>query len=144
MNDILTIAKEELIDILTKSGHYHEDGIKIVLDRGSLADVLKGIMCDVDSLEQGKEYYKSEVRCLRCERKEMEECIDMLESKVEAAPVRHGRWLLLPNRTAPSKLFRCSECGNVTEHKYFSRNGYYYFCKDCGAKMDKTDGGEEK
>ena len=63
---------------------------------------------------------------------------------IEAEPVRHGRWLLLPNRTAPSKLFRCSECGGGTEHKYFSRNGYYPFCKDCGAKMDKTDGGEEK
>ena len=61
---------------------------------------------------------------------------------IEAAPVRHGRWLLLPNRTAPSKLFRCSECGNVTEHKYFSRNGYYYFCKDCGAIMDGKE--EEK
>jgi hypothetical protein len=62
---------------------------------------------------------------------------------VEVAPVRHGRWVLLPNRTAPSKLFKCSECGNVTEHEYFSRNGYYPFCKDCGAKMDGTDGGEE-
>ena len=58
---------------------------------------------------------------------------------IDAEPVRHGRWVLLPNRTAPSKLFRCSECGNVTEHKQFSRNGYYSFCKDCGAKMD---GGE--
>lgn len=55
---------------------------------------------------------------------------------VEVEPVRHGRWMLLPNRTAPSKLFRCSECGNVTEHKHFSQNGYYPFCKDCGAKMD--------
>lgn len=56
---------------------------------------------------------------------------------IEAEPVKHGRWMLLPNRTAPSKLFRCSECGNVTEHEYFSRNGYYPFCKDCGARMDE-------
>ena len=55
---------------------------------------------------------------------------------IEAEPVRHGRWILLPNRTAPSKLFRCSECENVTEHKHFSRNGYYSYCKDCGARMD--------
>lgn len=83
MNDILTITKEELIDILTKSGHYHEAGIKIALDRGSLAGVLKAIMCDVDSLERGKDYYKGEVRCLRSEREEMERYIEMLESKKE-------------------------------------------------------------
>lgn len=81
MNDILTITKEELIDILTKSGRYHEDGIKIVLDRESLAGVLKGVMCDVDSLEHGKDYYKEEVRCLRSEREEMEKYIEKLESE---------------------------------------------------------------
>lgn len=53
--------------------------------------------------------------------------------------VRHGRWLLLPNRTAPSKIFQCSECGNVTVHEHFSQNGYYAYCKDCGAKMDGGD-----
>lgn len=91
MNDILTITKEELIDILTKSGHYHENGIKIVLDRESLAGVLRGIMCDVDSLERGKSYYKEEVRCLRSERKEMEEYIEMLESE----KVRNDRGVAL-------------------------------------------------
>lgn len=83
MNDILTITKEELIDILTKSGRYHGVGITITLDRGSLADVLRAIMCDVDSLERGKNYYKEEVRCLRSEREEMEKYIDMLESGKE-------------------------------------------------------------
>lgn len=86
-NDILTVAKKELIDILIKSGHYHEDGIKIVLDRGSLADVLMGIMCDVDSLERGKSYYKDEVHRLRSEREEMEKYIDILESEKER---KHG------------------------------------------------------
>lgn len=83
MKDILTITKEELIDILTKSGRYHEAGIESALDRGSLADVLKGIMCDVDSLERGKSYYKEEVRCLRSERDEMEKYIEILESEKE-------------------------------------------------------------
>lgn len=81
MNDILTITKEELIDILTKSGRYHEDGIEIALNRGSLAGVLNGIMCDVDSLERGKDYYKKEVRCLRSEREETEKYIEALESE---------------------------------------------------------------
>lgn len=83
MSDILTITKEELIDILTKSGHYHEAGVEIVLDRGSLADVLKGIMCDVDSLERGKSYYKDEVYHLRSQREEMEKYINMLEAESE-------------------------------------------------------------
>lgn len=83
MNDVLTITKEELIDILTKSSHYHENGIKIVLNRGSLADVLKAIMCDVDSLERGKSYYKDEVFRLRSERDEMEKYMEILESEKE-------------------------------------------------------------
>ena len=83
MNNILTITKEELIDILTKSGHYHEAGIEIVLDRESLAGVLRGIMCDVDSLKRGKNYYKDEVYRLRSEREEMEKYIETLEAESE-------------------------------------------------------------
>jgi hypothetical protein len=60
------------------------------------------------------------------------------QSTVEAEPVRHGRWLLKPHEHAPAKEFICSECGNVSEHKYYSESGYYSYCKDCGAKMDAS------
>ena len=57
---------------------------------------------------------------------------------IEAEPVRHCRWLLKPHEHAPAKEFICSECGNVSEHKYYSESGYYSYCKDCGAKMDAS------
>ena len=54
---------------------------------------------------------------------------------VEAEPIRYGHWVLLPKKTAPSKIWKCSECNNITVHEYFSQNGYYAYCKDCGARM---------
>lgn len=64
--------------------------------------------------------------------------IDLLADD-KIAVVKHGRWLLPPNKTAPSKIFQCSECKNITEHQYYSDSGYYNYCKDCGAKMDKGE-----
>lgn len=61
--------------------------------------------------------------------------IDTLKQSMVESEQRHGQWMLLPNKTAPSKIFRCSEYGSVSEHKYYSANGYYSFCKDCGADM---------
>lgn len=43
---------------------------------------------------------------------------------IEAEPVKHGRWMY---------PFYCSECTFVP---YYSSDITYYYCPNCGAKMD--------
>lgn len=52
----------------------------------------------------------------------------------DAAPVVHGRWINIENKTA----IKCSACSHI-----FDRNIYGFgYCPVCGAKMD-MGGGEE-
>ena len=43
----------------------------------------------------------------------------------DVAPVRHGRWI-----EHDDGVFTCSECGNAESNES-------YFCRYCGAKMDR-------
>lgn len=63
---------------------------------------------------------------------------DLIDKFVDGkiVPVKNGKWLLLKGHSAPDKVFQCSICKNISEHKYYSKNGYYSYCKDCGAEMD--------
>lgn len=53
---------------------------------------------------------------------------------VDAVPVRHGRWKMVEGELAFWDM--CSECGRKILH----RTPYYYFCPNCGARMDGKDG----
>lgn len=61
------------------------------------------------------------------------------EPTVDAEPVRHGRWVIMRDRT-----LECSECKSIAPFEA-DRNGdvvfadEYDYCPHCGAKMD---GGE--
>ena len=46
---------------------------------------------------------------------------------IEAEPVRHGCWI-----EHDDGVFTCSECGNAESIES-------YFCRYCGAKMDKEE-----
>ena len=65
MDDMLTISKEELIEILTRFNRYKQEGIEIVLDRGSLKGVLETIMCDIESLELKVEHYENQYHAIQ-------------------------------------------------------------------------------
>ena len=49
-DEMLTISKQDLIDILTKGDIFHKDGIDIVLSRDGLSGVLRAVMCKTNSL----------------------------------------------------------------------------------------------
>lgn len=51
---------------------------------------------------------------------------------VDAAPVRHGRWVPFENK-GHWKFIECSEC-NTMYHTCWK--AHYHFCPNCGAKMD--------
>lgn len=59
-------------------------------------------------------------------------CIELIENAptVDAAPVKHGRWLNMRNGNA-----ECSECGRNIKGVYDDDNADR-FCRSCGAKMD--------
>jgi len=64
---------------------------------------------------------------------------DMIENApaVDAAPVRHGRWII-----RDTGLWQwCSECGVAVERESMymckaSEDSNFKFCPHCGAKMD--------
>lgn len=51
---------------------------------------------------------------------------------VDAAPVRHGRWI----KFRKGIDWQCSECNYSTDYN-IARN----YCPNCGARMDKEDAG---
>ena len=58
------------------------------------------------------------------------ECLDFVP-KVDAEPVRHGRWL--PTNDDNKK--RCSECDVIHLIAQYP-HGHANYCPNCGAKMD--------
>ena len=57
---------------------------------------------------------------------------------VDAVPVRHGHWEIVPNdkNTDGYYKMRCSVCGGTL----WSIQSEELFCCKCGAKMDGADG----
>jgi hypothetical protein len=89
-DEMLTISKNDLIDILTKSGVFNAGGIEIVLSRDGLKGVLKGMMITVDDSRSRANHYKCKCSILRDEIRDLESLVDKYEnmSKSEAE-----RWL---------------------------------------------------
>ena len=63
--------------------------------------------------------------------KEMWEAFEDVE-RVNAVPVRHGRWIEDPDDDWGC---RCSECGHLELYQFD-------YCSSCGARMDGKDGEE--
>jgi Pyruvate/2-oxoacid:ferredoxin oxidoreductase delta subunit len=63
---------------------------------------------------------------------------------IEAEPVRHGRWIDVPD--ANTKVAKCSLCGfwqrtngDDKTGKHLIHTAVYRYCAGCGARMDATD-----
>ena len=87
---------------------------------------------------------KSEGECQSCTDVECLACVEQWVSEqpaVDAAPVRHGRWICKrDNPDQPSWTTRivCSVCGLISGEMVVNGN----YCPNCGAKMDLTEGGD--
>lgn len=73
-------------------------------------------------------------------RQGIEEVVEAIEAApaVDAAPVRHGEWVLMPVRIRygyPCASWKCSYCGHETFLDPHDRIMNY--CNRCGAKMDR-------
>lgn len=61
--------------------------------------------------------------------------------KVDAEPVRHGKWIYGEYEIAMCDGYRCSKCGYFVPwdygHKSIDYIKEYNYCPSCGAKMDE-------
>ena len=84
------------------------------------------------------------VICATCgEHHTAEDVIMMIKTAptVDAAPVRHGRWIYHPDDLFPGDSTQ--ECSCCHEEEYLTLcNGNY--CPNCGAKMDLHDECEQE
>lgn len=65
---------------------------------------------------------------------EIERTIDGLPT-IEAAPVVHGRWVLVkPRRTGRNATYKCTACGQLRS-SYYNDVTRWKHCP-CGARMD--------
>lgn len=58
MNGNFEISKDEVLEILTKTGRYDKGGVKHLLIHKGLADTLTAIMDDLSSLEERVKKYE--------------------------------------------------------------------------------------
>ena len=56
--EVLSISRKGLIEILTKSGRYNAEGIETVLDNGGLACLIEAIILDIEHEADRSEHYK--------------------------------------------------------------------------------------
>lgn len=60
---------------------------------------------------------------------------NLIANSVEAAPVVHGRWVLVkPRRTGRNATYKCTACGQLRS-SYYNDVTQWKHCP-CGARMD--------
>lgn len=61
-DEMLTISKQDLIEILTKSDIFNAGGIEVVLSRDGLKGVLSSMMVEIENSYSRADYYKARLR----------------------------------------------------------------------------------
>ena len=89
-DEVFTISKHDLIEILTKSGVFNAGGIEIVLSRDGLKGVLTGMMGTIDNSRSRADHYKDECLRLRDTIRDLESLVDKYE---EMSKSESDRWL---------------------------------------------------
>ena len=89
-DEVLTISKHDLIEILTRSGVFNAGGIEVVLSRDGLKGVLKGMMITIDDSRSRANHYKCKCSILRDEIRDLKSLVDKYE---EMSKSESDRWL---------------------------------------------------
>ncbi len=89
-NEVFTISKNDLIDILTKSGVFNAGGIEVVLSRDGIKGVLSGMMGVIDNSHSRADHYKNECQRLRDTIRDLESLVDRYENVNKS---ESDRWL---------------------------------------------------
>ena len=89
-DEMLTIPKEEFIDLLTRSDIFNAEGVKTVLENSGFAAAIEVLMIEIESSHARADHYKDECSRLKGEIRDLDSLIDRYEkmSKSDA-----DRWL---------------------------------------------------
>ena len=71
-DEMLTIPKEEFIDLLTRSDIFNSDGVRTVLENSGFASAIEVLMIEIESLHVRVDHYKGECSRLRGEIRDLE------------------------------------------------------------------------
>ena len=88
--EVISISRKGLVEILTKSGRYNVEGIETVLDNGGLACLLEAIMLDLDLEEKRSRRY--EERCDQL-KEEVESLNHLLDKYEDQSKSEVDRWM---------------------------------------------------
>lgn len=83
-DEVFTISKHDLIDILTKSSIFNAGGIDVVLSRDGLKGVLAGMMVEIDNSRSRANHYKDECSMLRDRIHDLESLVDKYEEMLKS------------------------------------------------------------
>lgn len=89
-DEVFTISKHDLIDILTKSDIFNAGGIDVVLSRDGLKGVLAGMMVEIDNSRSRANHYKDECSMLRDRIRDLESLVDKYEDMTKC---EGDRWI---------------------------------------------------
>lgn len=89
-DEVFTISKHDLIDILTKSGIFNAGGVEVVLSRDGIKGVISGMMVTIDNSHSRVDHYKNECSRLRGEIRDLDSLIDKYENMNKSDA---DRWL---------------------------------------------------
>lgn len=89
-NEMLTIPKEEFIDLLTRSDIFNADGVKTVLENSGFVAAIEVLMIEIESLHARSDHYKGECSRLRGEIRDLESLVDKYEEMNKSDA---DRWL---------------------------------------------------
>lgn len=82
-NDMFEISRDDIVRTITKNPRFSANGINFILDRNGIIALLEAIMCDVDSLSRGVEYYKNSYKCRKELLDDQSAYIDELEEELK-------------------------------------------------------------
>lgn len=110
-----------------------------LIDRSEVLYKFAEILPEADSLEWYEQAKPEEVKDL------VDELYSIVLSvnRVDAQPVKHGRWIKVNGKYGGNFGCKCSNCGSRIRYansiSKISNNSFYWYCPKCGSKMD---GGE--
>ena len=79
-NELLTIPKEEFIDLLTRSDIFNADGVRTVLENCGFALAIEVLMIEIENLHARSDYYKNSCSFKQEEIENLQHLLDRYEN----------------------------------------------------------------
>lgn len=89
-DEMLTIPKEEFINLLTRSDIFNADGVETVLENSGFTAAIEVLMIEIESLHDRSDHYKDKCSRLKSDIRDLESLIDRDEDMSNSVA---DRWI---------------------------------------------------